>query len=210
MRKKVLSNDVACRKKGYIYCLYDSTNNICRIGQTTTKNQERQKSQMGYYPFELELHYFPVDNTNHAERYYHQYFKDKNKKSDWFSITPRDFYDLKSTYRQYYKDEYVKMVGSEPKMDVKPQAFKYIEKKNPNYKCAKRWFISANEKMVECEFFLYSPTTHKMYVIANGKKFNVCFKSLWNYTVAKDGKYSDVTIESLDKKKILYGQAIFI
>lgn len=89
-------------KKGQVYCLHDIENGICRIGKTDSTNGNRQKQQLGYYPFELIVFNEDVPNTLCFEKYLHDLFNEKRKKGDWFKITPNDFLKAVNDARKTY------------------------------------------------------------------------------------------------------------
>lgn len=90
---------------GFIYCLHDIDNDICRIGQTADYQLERVKSQIKYYPFEIKYATIRVDYRDLAEKYFHNLFLDKKigRGSDWFNITLDDFKKESEIYRIAFK-----------------------------------------------------------------------------------------------------------
>jgi len=76
---------------GFVYCLHDAKNSICRIGKTDKKANRRIEGQIGYYPFELIPTKIAVKNITECERYLHAKFKSLKLKSDWYYIEPTQF-----------------------------------------------------------------------------------------------------------------------
>ena len=88
-------------EEGYVYCLYDKVNNICRIGKTKSNTINcRVGSQKGYYPFPLESVKRVVKDYSGAELFLHQKFHPLKLNGDWFKITMKDFEKGLAEYKQ--------------------------------------------------------------------------------------------------------------
>jgi hypothetical protein len=73
---------------GFVYCLWDSKNNISRIGKTKNGNKKRQLNQLGYYPFKLVEFTIEVENYDLVEKLVHNNFKQNKINGDWYTIKP--------------------------------------------------------------------------------------------------------------------------
>lgn len=78
-------------ERGFVYCLENKEHGICRIGKTISKDGTRQKQQVAYLPFEVEVITIAVDNHTYAERLIHQEFSKYRLKADWFKVTSEMF-----------------------------------------------------------------------------------------------------------------------
>lgn len=74
-------------EKGFVYCLENKEYGICRIGKTISKDGSRQKQQVAYLPFEVEVITIAVDNHTYAESLIHKKFAEYRSKADWFKVT---------------------------------------------------------------------------------------------------------------------------
>lgn len=74
-------------EKGFVYCLENKEHGICRIGKTISKEGSRQKQQVAYLPFDVEVFTVPVDNHTYAEGLIHKEFSQYRVKGDWFKVT---------------------------------------------------------------------------------------------------------------------------
>lgn len=90
---------------GQVYCLHDIENNICRIGKTDSgKLGSRQAQQVAYSAFELKIYSEDVPNAICFEYWLHNNFKSKNKRADWYYITPAEFCQSVELGRKLYKN----------------------------------------------------------------------------------------------------------
>lgn len=76
---------------GYVYCLYDFTNKLTRIGKTKNADKSRQKSQIGYSAFKLLEFTIQVNDYGNVEKQAHRHFKKFNVNGDWYKIKPDEF-----------------------------------------------------------------------------------------------------------------------
>jgi len=79
-------------EKGFVYCLEDKINGICRIGKTISKEGMRQKQQVAYLPFEVEVTTVAVDNHTYVERFIHKSLSEYRIRGDWFKISVEEFH----------------------------------------------------------------------------------------------------------------------
>lgn len=77
--------------RGYVYCLYDVKENICRIGKTSNSSFGRQNNQAGYYHRKLLVTTVLVNDYSETEKSLHKIFADKKLKGDWFKISGFEF-----------------------------------------------------------------------------------------------------------------------
>lgn len=90
---------------GFVYCLHDIHNNICRIGKTDKKANNRIQSQLSYYPFELIITKIAVKNITECETYLHRHFRPKKLKSDWYNINTEEFKVVIMKYKRLNKGQ---------------------------------------------------------------------------------------------------------
>lgn len=111
--------------KGWIYCLHDLENNICRIGQTRDRGLLRIMIQIKYYPFKIAYHTFPAESVNHAEMWFHNRFKTKKRDcgSDWFNITASEFIAEQSAYLKVFLKDYQSLPEWRKKVNPSPYSF---------------------------------------------------------------------------------------
>lgn len=123
---------------GYVYCLHDAENNICRIGKTINEDMSRQKQQVGYYAFHLDITTIKVPNYTFCERFVHKALNNYRKKADWFNVTPDMF------------KEQVELAIAD--FTVKYEKFKAIEA-DGGYLASKTRFVSMDiEKAPETKY----------------------------------------------------------
>jgi len=77
--------------RGFVYCLQDTKELICRIGITKNDDFNRPKGQIGYYPRKLLMTIVECDDYSKTEKVLHGLFGDKRLNGDWFKITSFDF-----------------------------------------------------------------------------------------------------------------------
>lgn len=78
-------------ENGFVYCLENKEYGICRIGKTITKDASRQKQQVAYLPFEVEVTTIAVRNHTYVERFVHKSLMEYKTRGDWFKVSSEDF-----------------------------------------------------------------------------------------------------------------------
>lgn len=170
---------------GWVYCLHDKINNICRIGKTKTSadNFGRIKSQTGYYPFPLEVIKFSFPNKNEAETHFHRTFKPKKVGGDWYSITPADFKREVQQYK-FESDNTIKKAKAISKLT-------YVEPRH--------WYIIYGAREYKCEFItLYQIPVVLLRLKCRGKTVRIEIKQMFLYNLAKRG--NEVICTALSSK----------
>lgn len=91
------------RTDGYVYCLWDETNSICRIGKTAYDAKGRIEGQLGYYPYPLKVYKHYVRFAFDVETYLHALFFNFKVKTSWYRIVPDDFNNQVKIYNEQFK-----------------------------------------------------------------------------------------------------------
>jgi hypothetical protein len=78
------------RTDGYVYCLYDTVQGICRIGITGREDDSRIKTQIGYLPNPVEYKKYYTYYKLDVEKFLHQKFKPFKFNGDWFKVKPEE------------------------------------------------------------------------------------------------------------------------
>lgn len=158
---------------GYVYCLHDFTNDMCRIGKTKSHKTGRIRSQTGYYPFELVTVSEFFLNEDKAEKHFHSIFKDKNIRADWFRITPKDFEEEVKKYKTANGEIYVqsKAVGVNSKGTVK------------------YWRVLSDKGEYKCDFVHINFDKWVLKLKCNDKFVELQFTKLESYREAKNGTW---------------------
>lgn len=124
-------------EKGFVYCLHDEVNGICRIGKTASKDGSRQKQQLSYLPFEVKITTVAVDNHTYIERFIHRAFAEYRTRGDWFSISVEMFHEQVELGKQSFYEDLSKTMN-------------YHDKHNHNRFMIKDLPMSTNEKVYKC------------------------------------------------------------
>ncbi len=83
---------MSVRTDGYVYCLWDGINKICRIGMTALDAKGRIEGQVSHYPLPLEINKIFCHHVLDVEGYLHHLFKEFKVKNSWYRITPKMFF----------------------------------------------------------------------------------------------------------------------
>ncbi|KKS98531.1 MAG: hypothetical protein UV73_C0001G0052 [Candidatus Gottesmanbacteria bacterium GW2011_GWA2_43_14] len=82
---------------GYIYL--GKQNGSYKIGKSKNPNRRREDiTLLGSEPFEL-VHEIKTDDMNGVEKYWHERFKSRHKRGEWFNLTRTDI----SAFKQWKK-----------------------------------------------------------------------------------------------------------
>jgi len=166
---------------GYVYCLYDKPNNICRIGMSTVSDGSRVKNQLSYYPHKLQVTKVNVYDPLFAETYLHQLFKSLKVNGSWYRITPDIFLKYINEYLEQKILEVRKWVDDEVKRGIK------------------LWKIKTIETYHVVELICAYPRSNKCLFKKDNKQFYAIFKNALGYFTAKNGTEVEVTIVNKSK-----------
>jgi hypothetical protein len=157
---------------GYVYCLHDFTNNICRIGKTKAHKAGRIRSQTGYYPFELTpVSVYFIDESA-AEKHFHKTFKSKNVRADWFKITPDDFDEEVRKYKLIVGE----VVASRPIGVQSNGTIKY-------------WRVLSESVEHKCDFVHINIGDGLLKLKCKDKFVSLQLEGAHGYRIAKDGNW---------------------
>lgn len=157
---------------GYIYCLHDETNGICRIGKTKVYVKGRIEGQAAYYPFELKITKFFFPDHTAAETHLHQTFNQFKHRADWYKITPTDF------------NKEVKKLKERLKA-IAPPVFSAIGEKVEGK--TKYWRLQYENKEYRCEFVHVDFSLKIVRLRCEGKVVKVKFTNAFKYHDATGG-----------------------
>ena len=183
------------RNDGYVYCLHDTKNDICRIGKTHIYDLKRITHQIGYYPYEL------IDTKVYSgfiwdcEMYLHNMFKKYKLRGSWYKISPEDFWKHANEYAEVAKNNQLGRL-------------EWVNNQEIKYKL-KSWIIYINGiehfvELVECDTY----NVRCVFKMAN-KHFNVSFVSKGFYTARNGRVKQPITITNKSKTQRIDAYILF-
>jgi hypothetical protein len=76
---------------GYVYFVQESGNHRIKIGKAKDPEQRIQNDFGTIMPYEFNIvHLIRSENHHKTENLFHQYFRDKRYKGEWFDLTEQD------------------------------------------------------------------------------------------------------------------------
>jgi hypothetical protein len=139
---------MSIRNDGYVYCLWDKLNGICRIGKTAYDAKGRIEGQLSHYPYPLTVTKQYAEDALRVEMYLHDLFLNFRVKNSWYRITPTDFNNQIKIYKKDFNNN---------------PFFKFDDEIDRGV-C--KWTITANEKELDVYF-----------VPNRGNYTKICFKT---------------------------------
>lgn len=196
---------------GYVYCLHDEHNGICRIGKTDLKATGRIKSQVSYCPFPLHVFQVQVKNITETETALHRFFKSKKHKGDWYKIAPNEFLDQvkiikKGSSKQLnYRIEEVcdyaieRHMGNKRWLKIKTDPIKKIPFSITRYvkpspiEASGNWWIILPEHRELCPLVSISLSALLLRVNYRGKEVKIKINNITDYKIGLSGREIEVT-----------------
>lgn len=82
---------------GYVYLIYDTGNNLYKIGVTRNNDNKRIKSLQAGNPTELRIiHLYECEYPFRLETMLHNRYKNNNVLNEWFDMKDSDVIDFKN------------------------------------------------------------------------------------------------------------------
>ncbi len=182
------------RADGYVYCLHDETNNLCRIGKTHAGKSHRIEGQVGYYPFPLKTYKVYVFQAMDVESYLHKLFKEYKVSGSWYKITPDMFHIQMDSYKQLNQSD---LLGNGIADEVK--------------RGIRKWVIYVNDQEHDVKLIQANAHYNKhLFEHTNGKRFYVKFETSKRFRECRIKRIIEpIIILSMNRKTIITGKIYF-